>query len=113
MIKDFCLNTENSTIIDERTSILQQIDMVFDTREDEVFGETYGSDFEQFLWDMKASTRDISEYTESVIYGYVDLKGWELDVKTQFLEGTKNDIILITIKLSKYGSIFEKTYKID
>jgi hypothetical protein len=39
--------------------------------------------------------------------------GWTLDVQTDFLQGTKNDIMLISVRLSKYDEIFEKIYKIE
>ena len=62
---------------------------------------------------MTASANDISDYTKSVIYKNVNLMGWKVDVDTQLLQGTQNDIILITVKLSKYDTSFEKTYKVD
>lgn len=113
MIKDFCLEGDSTTIKDEYASLIQQIDLLFDTKENEVFGEEYGSNFEQFLWDMRASASEISDYTESIIFGSVQLMGWDLKVNTDLMQGTINDIILITIKLSKYNTSFEKIYKIE
>ena len=112
-MKDFVLEGNTVLISDEVELIIQQIDMLFDTLEDEVFGEDYGSNFYDLLWDMKMSNSDVTNYTKSLIYANVKLFGWKLDVDTQFLQGTQNDIILITIKLSNYGTAFEKTYKVD
>lgn len=112
-MKDICLNTSGVLITKERDLILQQVDILFDTDECEVFGEEhYGCDFRRFLWDLKISNSQISEYTENLIMSNVDLLGWELDVDTTILEGTNNDIILITITISKELTQYEKTYKI-
>jgi hypothetical protein len=43
----------------------------------------------------------------------MNLMGWTLDVETELLQGTQNDIILIKIQLSKYEEVFEKIYKIE
>lgn len=112
-MKDFCLDDRDVFVVDERDVLLQQIDMLFDTTPDEVLGEEYGTHFYDFLWDMTVSANDISEYTKSVIYRHVNLMGWKLDVETNLFQGTQNDIILITIKLSKYDTIIEKTYRVD
>lgn len=112
-MKDFCLNDNKVFVSDEVESLLQQIDVLFDTNPTEVFGEEYGSRFYDFLWDMNASANDISEYTKTVIYKYVKLNGWTLDVTTDIIQGTLNDIILIHIQLSKYDETYEKIYRVD
>jgi hypothetical protein len=61
-MKDFCLDLRAITISDERDLLVQQIDMLFDTNPTEVFGEEYGSEFYNLLWDLKLSNNDISEY---------------------------------------------------
>ena len=112
-MKDFCLNSDSVTLNTERELIIQQIDMLFDTDNNEVLGEyNYGTDFRQFLWDMKKSNNDISNYTRSVIMSNVDLFGWTLDVDTTLLHGTNNDIILVSITISKNLTNFEKTYMV-
>lgn len=112
-MKDFCLSDKKVFVSEEVESLLQQIDILFDTNPTEVFGEDYGSNFYDFLWDMKASANDISEYTKKVIYKYVVLNGWSLNVITDIIQGTLNDIILIRIQLSKYNETYEKIYRVD
>ena len=112
-MKDFCLNDRKVFVSDEVESLLQQIDMLFDTNPTEVFGEDYGSSFYDFLWDLNASASDISEYKKKIIYKYVKLNGWALDVITDIIQGTQNDIILIRIQLSKYDETYEKIYRVD
>lgn len=112
-MRDFCLNEYDVFLYDERDLLIQQIDMLFETNTDEVFGEKYGSEFYKFLWDLNSSASDIIKYTKSVIYKEINLMDWELDVTTEILQGTNNDIILIGITLSKYSNVIKKTYRID
>ena len=112
---DFSLNPQFSEVEvnDEVSIIWQQIDMLFDTLLDEVLGENYGSDFHQFLWDMEIGDSEITDYTKNLIESNVTLFGRNVDVETKFLEGTQNDIILITIKIYNQYSSTEKTYKVE
>lgn len=111
-MKDFCLTEDNVLLIDEKDLLIQQIDMLFDTNEHEVYGEIYGVRFFDFIWDLSISANEISQYTEQVIKKYINLFDWNLKVETNILQGTQNDIILINIKLYKYDTIIEKTYKV-
>ena len=112
---DFSLNPQFSEVEvnDEVSIIWQQIDMLFDTLPDEVLGENYGSDFHQFLWDMEIGDSEITDYTKNLIESNVTLFGRNVNVETKFLEGTQNDIILITIKIYNQYSSTEKTYKVE
>lgn len=112
-MKDFCLTNNSVFISDEIESIIQQIDVLFDTQKDEVYGEDYGSKFYDLLWDMSISANDVSDYTESVIYGSVDLRGWRVNVSTDIIQGTINDIFLVKVILSKYDEKIEKIYRIE
>lgn len=111
-MKDFCLSEESVLATDEKTLILQQLDILFDTQKNEVYGEDYGSNFFDFLWDLSITDNDISSYTEQIIRKYIALNDWQFEVETNILQGTQNDIILVTIKLFNYDDLIEKTYKI-
>lgn len=112
-MKDFCLSNNKVFVSDELESIIQQIDMLFDTTEHEVYGENYGANFYNLLWDMSISASDVSEYTESVIYGNIKLNGWTVHVSTDIIQGTINDIFLVKVELSKYNDKFEKIYRVE
>ena len=112
-MKDFCLDDSKIFVSDERELILQQIDILFDTHDGDILGESWGTKFEDFLWDLKMSASDISAYTEDVIRTNVSLFGWHVNVETDILQGSQNDIILITIKLSNELKKKKKTYKVD
>lgn len=112
-MKDFCLSNNKVFVSDEVESIIQQIDMLFDTVEHEVYGEKYGTNFYNLLWDMSISAGDVSEYTESAIYGNVKLNGWKVQVSTDIIQGTINDIFLVKVELSKYNDKVEKIYRVE
>lgn len=112
-MKDLCLTKDSITLTDEADLIIQQIDMLLDTDYGEVLGTyTYGSDLRQYLWDMRASATEISDYVTGVIRANVHLFGWTMTVDTSLLQGTQNDIIIIKITLNKNNNTIEKTYKV-
>ena len=110
---DFSLNNDEVLVKDEVGLILQQIDLLFDTHEDEVFGVAFGSNFYDLLWDMSITAADVAMYTLNLIKANINLYGWDVDVDAYFLEGTQSDIMLVKITLSNGMQSFEKTYKVD
>lgn len=111
---DFCNTTDAPYLEHDVDLVIQEIDMLFDTDEGEVLGDTgYGSDFEKFIWELKVSAEYINGYVTSRISSSIDLHGFALSVDTSIYEGTQNDIILIRINLSKDGSVWEKIYNIS
>lgn len=109
---DFNINKDKPTLIRERDLILQQLDILFDTDEDEVFGEEYGTHFEEFLFNLDISNAYISDYVRTKISENVNLFDWQLEVDTQIAQGTLNDIILVRITLRQEYDEFEKIYRI-
>lgn len=113
-MKDLCITEENVFISDERDLILQQIEILFDTKRQDILGEHYGTRFSDFLWDLNVSANEISQYAEMVIKNNVQLFGWSVSAETTIMQGSLSDIILITIKLSNdYGDEAENTYKLQ
>ena len=110
---DFNSSTSSPLLEMEGDLVLQQIDMLFDTKRGDVLGEfSYGTDFEKFLWDLQISNGRISQYVEGVIQSFVNMLGFTLSVKTTILYGTSDDIILIQIGIKKHGYYQERTYRI-
>lgn len=110
---DFNSSSSSPLLEFEGDLVLQQIDMLFDTRKGDVLGEyNYGTDFERFLWNLQISNNAISRYVENVIRSTIDLLGFNLDVNTTILYGTSDDIILIQVGIRKYGYTQERTYRI-
>ena len=111
---DFSIDTIDKPVVQKDIDlVLQQIDLLFDTQTEEVFGEAaFGTYFEQFLREMKVSDSYIKNYVERVITDNVNLLGYSVDVDVKIMQGTLNDIILIQVGLRRDGESFEKTYKL-
>lgn len=111
---DFALTTDAPIFEHDVDLVLQQIDMLFDTDYNEVLGDDmYGSDYRKYLYNIRLSNSEIRDYTLSNIHNNVNLCGFSVDVQVDIMLGTQNDIILITVSLSKSGEIYEKTYNIS
>lgn len=110
---DFCNTTDAVVLNYELDLILQQLDMLFDTSYKEVLGELYyGTDFDKFLYDLNYSNYQIQQYISNAVANNVYSFDYNISVDVKLLDGTQNDIILVTINISKNGKIYEQTYKI-
>lgn len=111
---DFSRATSTPTIENTAEFVLQQIDILLDTDKGEVLGEPrFGSDYDKFLYELNISNTYIENYIYNNITENVDLMGWELGVHVDLMVGTKTDIILVEISVSKNNDVFSKVYKID
>jgi hypothetical protein len=111
---DFSRVTSTTTIENTAEFVLQQIDILLDTDKGEVLGEPrFGSDYDKFLYELNISNTYIENYIYNNITENVDLMGWELGVNVDLMVGTKTDIILVEISVSKNNDVFSKVYKID
>lgn len=111
---DFSRVTSTTTIENTAEFVLQQIDILLDTDKGEVLGEPrFGSDYDKFLYELNISNTYIENYIYNNITENVDLMGWELGVHVDLMVGTKTDIILVEISVSKNNDVFSKVYKID
>lgn len=110
---DFSLDKNKVTINSEIELIKQQIDLLFDTDKMEVLGDnTFGTHYEEFLYDMKMSAESI-EYTIARDLGKLVLFGYTPYVKVDMYQGTENDIILVKIDLVRDTDDYEITFKIS
>lgn len=111
---DFCRTSNNVILNSEAELLLAQLDILLDTNKGEVLGDpNFGSDYDKFLHELNIGNKYIEDYVRFNIESNVELMGWELDVDVQFLLGSLNDIILLTISLKKHTDIYTKIYKID
>lgn len=92
--------------------ILQQIDILFNTNRRELIGvPSYGTDYDQYLFNLSLSN-DAIAYNIQCDLGSIELFGFTPTVNVGILEGTLNDIILVTIGLERDNLYYEKTYTI-
>lgn len=110
---DFSLNTDNVIAGSDADIILQQIDILFSTHPHDVLGqEEFGTRYDKFLYDLKIST-DAIQYKILQDISELELFGYRPTVDVYLLEGTINDILLISITLSRAGEVYQKIYKIS
>lgn len=110
---DINLGKGAPTINNDIELIIQQVDLLFDTKKKELMGVPgYGADYEQFLFNMQMSNEAIAYQLECDL-GSLNLFGFEPHVEVSILEGTLNDIILCKVELSRNDEVYEKTYAIQ
>lgn len=94
-------NIKEKTIVDNVFDyVTQQIELLFDTKRGDVIGDfSFGTNYEEFIWDTNLPNSAITAQITSDINSYIDLAGATFDVKTDVIYGTENDIILVTINV--------------
>lgn len=109
---DFNLNKGYPTKNNDIELLLQQIDILFDTKPKSVLGDwNYGTSYENYLYKLDLSAEDI----KNIVLGDIsslDLLGYNPNVEVYILQGTENDIILVDITLTGKGESYNRTYKI-
>lgn len=94
--------------------ILQQIDVLLDTRRGEILGNyEHGTELSKYLFDPNIGPAAIEDEMRSYISENVEMFGWGFDVKVEFLMGTLNDIILLNVAIYNDKETYTKTYKVS
>lgn len=97
---------------DDISLVLQQIDILFDTKPKEVLGsEDFGTNYEKYLFDLNISNEAIKHSVLSDLRS-LDLFGFEPTVDVYLLQGTENDIALVDIQLRREDEYYQQIYKI-
>lgn len=111
---DFCSTTDEVQLTEEVDLILQQIEMLLSTNPMDVIGcPSYGSNYEQFIWDLSYPTGEIKRYAETQLANNVEFFGNPFDVNVSILHGECNDIILLEINVYANGHQYQKIYKVE
>ena len=98
---DFSL--DNRIMLDNRLDCaIQELDMLFNTTNTELIGDTnYGTNFEQFLWQLTPSPSELKRYINEKIqqYTYYMLQyDYDINIKTEL--GELRDIYYVEITLT-------------
>lgn len=113
MLIDFSLNEKAVIQNIDLELVLQQIDVLFDTKPREVFGfEHFGTKYEHYLYDLKVSNNALKQTVLTDLYS-LDLLGFEPTVEVHLLQGTEQDIALIEIVLTRDDYQYQQIYKIS
>lgn len=110
---DFCLDNNSIILNDDVSLILQQIDILFDTKTREVMGfSNYGTKYDTYLYDLKVSNEFLKQTVLSDLNS-LNLFGFRPDVEVHLLQGTEQDIALIEINLFRDEEYYQRVYKIS
>lgn len=110
---DFC-STLDAVVLDQDVDlIIQQIEMLFDTRCGHVLGAyEFGTRFDTYLFNPNIGNRMVEDEVKRYIDENVELFGWETTVNVEFLMGTQHDIMIIRVTFSKESELYTKIYKV-
>lgn len=77
---------------------LQELDLLFNTERTELINDPYyGTNFEQFLWQLNPSFQQIEKYVHEQIMSTCYLSQMEYSVNVEIIEGDYRYIYLIQI----------------
>lgn len=79
---------------------VQELDIILNTNCTELIGDTsYGTNFEQFLWEMTPSAEEVKKYIRTKLYDTYFLRNYMVDINVEILNGNVRDIYYVTIKI--------------
>lgn len=109
---DFNLNEGEPTINSDLEILVQQIDILFDTKPGDLLGEiSFGTDYSKFLYELQVSADVLRDQMLSDLQ-QLDLMGFIPQVEVYLMQGTQRDIAVIEVQLKRNSINFTKTYKI-
>lgn len=111
---DFC-SVPGAVILDNDVDlIIQQIEMLFDTRCGDVLGDyDFGTRFDTYLFNPNIGNHMVENEVTNYIEQNVELFGWQVSVQVEFLAGTQHDIMLMKVIFSKDSESYSKLYKVS
>lgn len=110
---DFNLDAGSPVQNNEISLIMQQIDLLFDTKKREVLGDSnFGSKYDEYLYKLKISNTGLAQLVTSDIMS-LNLFGFTPDVKVHLLQGTEQDIAIVEINLTRDEESYQQIYKIS
>lgn len=91
MVYDFSFDND-IFVTDTLSAAMQELDLLFNTETTEVLGDSsFGTFFEQFLWDIQPRESDLCDYIKKAIQTntyWVQQYDWDVNVRVN--DGTTN-----------------------
>lgn len=110
MILDLALG-DNIFINDTIDAAVQELDILFNTANTELIGNVdYGTNFEQFLWNLNPSEESLKSYVYEKINSTYFLAKMKVDVDVSIEDGTHRNIYNVTITVN-YPEAIDSTHK--
>ncbi len=92
---------------------VQELDMIFNTTNGELIGfPQYGTDFEQFLWQLNDSSSKIQSYVYEKIRDTFFLRDMAVNVNVETIEGEMRRIYVLHIEVSDGTNTQNRTYQL-
>lgn len=110
---DLNLSDTGTPIISRDIDYLkQEIDLLFDSTPGDLHGDIeYGTDYEYSLFELKMDESQLAAQITRDMQS-MDLRGFSPDVSVYLMQGTKRDIALIDVTLSRGYENYSKQYRI-
>lgn len=103
--------TDSVIINNNLLCVLQQIDLLFNTDIDDVLGDSFGSNYDRYLYALDVSNMSLETKIMNDLQ-QLDLCGFVPSVVVKIVEGTQRDIAFIDITLTGEYDEYNKTYVI-
>ena len=86
---------------DEFDIAMQELDILFNTENTELIGNPqFGTNFEQFLWQLNPSVNDLKRYIQEKISTATFLSKYVVDVNVEIVSGNFRNIYVVTINVT-------------
>lgn len=92
---------------------IQEIDMLFNTTNTELLGDTnYGLSLETFLWTLTPTTTELNNYINEKIHEYcVFASQFKVNAHVEYYQGTYRSIYVVYINLTNpSGEVVTRKY---
>lgn len=102
MIYDLAI--DNRVFLEDRVDAgVQELDMLFNTVNTELLGyPEYGTNFEQYLWDMTPSPQSLKSYIQNKINTQtMIMRELDYNVEVSVISGTARQIYLVQVVVQK------------
>ena len=79
---------------------MQELDLLFNTENTELIGNPqFGTNFEQFLWQLNPSTNDLKRYIQEKVSTAIFLSKYTIDINVDIVSGNYRNIYVVTINV--------------
>lgn len=94
---------------------VQELDMLFNTENTELLGyPEYGTNFEQYLWEITPSPQSLKSYIENKISSdTLMMKDLDYDIQVSVITGTARQIYLVQVTIDRgNGQYVQRKYEL-
>ena len=103
----------NIFVYDELNAAIQELDLMFNTENTELIGNPqFGTNFEQFLWQLNPSPNELKRYINEKISGTMFLSRYTTNIEVNIVNGNYRNIYVVDISVTAPdGTTQERKYQ--